>query len=222
MSDDTPPSDPPALLGGSDAEHAGEAGPRGVEAFEMKRRGDVALADDKADASDDDLVLVRPGKTHWALSGFLSVGMIMGTGILALPQAMAGTGYVFGSLLCVCFGILAGYMGMFLGETRRRFYPRAGSYAALATAVLGPRFGRATHRVLLAYWWGLTSMYVVSTVDALRNAFYASNLCYTSWGIIVCALILLPTQVRNFHDISWPVVVSDIAVIIVDFDVVEF
>eukprot|EP00466_Bigelowiella_natans_P019855 jgi/Bigna1/137133/aug1.37_g11841 len=157
-----------------------------------------------------------PGQTmHWAPTGLLTVGMIMGTGVLALPAAVSGLGYGLGLFLCISFGLLTGYLGTILGLSRIRFHPTATSYASLAERLVGPRFGQLTKNAMMLNWWTVLPLYMLTAIESFRNAFYWADVCYSEWGLVVMALLLLPVQMRSYHSISTLVGVSDFAVIVI-------
>mmetsp|Transcript_20734 Transcript_20734/g.28965 ORF Transcript_20734/g.28965 Transcript_20734/m.28965 type:complete len:466 (+) Transcript_20734:381-1778(+) len=202
-----------------------------------EEEADIKLADLKIDGDDDegnannvadldsipdrerpqvDLGDAHPKqRMHWAPTGLLTVGMIMGTGVLALPAAVAGLGYVLGLFLCLSFGTFAGYLGTILGLTRVRFHPKATSYASLATKTIGPRFGVLTKHAILINWWTVLPLYLLTAIESLRNAFYWSDICYSEWGLVIMVVLILPVQMRSYHSISWLVAVSDFAVIVI-------
>mmetsp|Transcript_11219 Transcript_11219/g.18330 ORF Transcript_11219/g.18330 Transcript_11219/m.18330 type:complete len:411 (-) Transcript_11219:152-1384(-) len=152
---------------------------------------------------------------HWAPTGLLTVGMIMGTGVLALPAAVSGLGYGLGLFLCISFGLLTGYLGTILGLSRIRFHPTATSYASLAERLVGPRFGQLTKNAMMLNWWTVLPLYMLTAIESFRNAFYWADVCYSEWGLVVMALLLLPVQMRSYHSISTLVGVSDFAVIVI-------
>mmetsp|Transcript_378 Transcript_378/g.947 ORF Transcript_378/g.947 Transcript_378/m.947 type:complete len:517 (-) Transcript_378:359-1909(-) len=156
-------------------------------------------------------------RTHWALTGLMTVGMIMGTGVLALPAAVSGLGYGLGITLCVLFGLLAGYIGTILGEARNRFAPRATSFAMLSSKIVGPRLAKFTKHAMYVNWWSVLPLYLLTAVESLRNAFYwvGGRVCGYSWGWVVVGVLILPVQMRSYHSISGIVAVSDAAVIVV-------
>jgi len=145
----------------------------------------------------------------------MTVGMIMGTGVLSLPRAVAGLGYVVGVTLCFCFGIYAGYLGIILGEARTRFFPTATGFAQLGSRCVGAKFGNFTKYVMWCNWYSVLPLYMLTAIESLRSAFYWTDVCYYVWGLFVCGVMILPVQMRSFDAISGVVAVSDASVIVV-------
>jgi len=183
-----------------------------------RKRSDSYLADSKPDAAEGiptEHAHQNPRQTHWALTGLMTVGMIMGTGVLALPAAVAGLGYVLGILFCLLFGILAGYLGIILGETRLRFCPNVTSYAELSYRLVSEKFGNFTRYAMYLNWWSILPLYMLTTIESFRAAFYWTNICYSVWGLLAMGLLIVPIQMRSYHSISYIVAISDISVIVI-------
>eukprot|EP00468_Gymnochlora_sp_CCMP2014_P007903 CAMPEP_0167750380 /NCGR_PEP_ID=MMETSP0110_2-20121227/5956_1 /TAXON_ID=629695 /ORGANISM="Gymnochlora sp., Strain CCMP2014" /LENGTH=370 /DNA_ID=CAMNT_0007635689 /DNA_START=67 /DNA_END=1176 /DNA_ORIENTATION=- len=151
---------------------------------------------------------------HWAFSGLLTVGMVMGTGILALPNALVYLGFVLGSVTSVMFGLLAYYIGLILGRVRNGMYPECHSYAALGHAVSGPRLASYAQAISLIAWYSVLPLYLLTASKSMTNAFDTS-LCGYTWALILAVSLTPVFFLRSMKSIEWFITFSDISVIIV-------
>jgi vesicular inhibitory amino acid transporter len=161
----------------------------------------------------------------------LMIGIIMGTGVMGLPAAMAKLGWVLGLGSIVVFGLFSAYAALLLSHTRNTHYPQVNSFADLATEVVGPRFGALTRVLIIANWASLLPYYLMAAVSSIESASRAVpalhlefagaavdlpdvHLCYWQWALVLMAVLLIPLQIRTLGSLSGLAAVSDAAVVL--------
>ncbi len=152
---------------------------------------------------------------HWFFAGLVTVGHILGTGVLALPFALKSLGFYLGAFVCVIFGLYGGYMGLILGRVRNRFYPECTSYYAVAERVSGPALSNAFKVITAATWFFVSALYLLVAVNALRAAYPNDTMCGYSWSGIFAAVLLPAFLLRTMKSIEWLVLLSDLSIVIV-------
>jgi ABC-type spermidine/putrescine transport system permease subunit II len=133
-------------------------------------------------------------RAHWWQSSALIVGNVVGTGVLSMPYAAAGLGWVMSAFALLIFAFASTYAGVLLARVRNDFHPKCSSYAELAYAIAGRRFGLFTRCMVVSGWVMLLPYYLIGTADSLRVLFQADAvLCTWQWTSIVALLLLEPS-----------------------------
>ena len=154
-------------------------------------------------------------RSEWWRSASVITGEVMGTGLLSLPYAISRLGWAIGLASSIGFGCTAIYSGVLLSYSKNELYPEAGSYADLAHATGGPRFGKFT-RVSLAIGWGMIlPYYLIACAASLHGAFPSLGLCYWQWSIVVMLCAAPTLQYRSLHGLSLLSLLSTLAIVIV-------
>ncbi len=173
---------------------------RDYPAVELDSTRDPPLVDD-ADHS-------KRRRAHWWQSSALLGGAVVGTGVLSLPYAASGLGWAVSSTVLLTFAFASTYAGMLLARVRNDYYPRCSSYADMAYAIAGPRFGLFTRCMIISGWIMLLPYFLIATADSLRVIFHKeASLCTWQWTVVVAALLLPPLQLTTLTSISyltWP------------------
>ena len=183
----------------------------GASAEEAQR-----LVVDGSPLSLDQEMSCKPAKSHgshWWQTSSLMVGEVMGTGILSLPYAAAGLGWVLSAISLVVFSFFSTYAGVLLSRTRTDFHPTAGSYADLAYLTGGPSFGRFTRCMVISGWILVLPYYLVAVADSLQLIWPASGMCMWQWTLIVAALLVVPLQLTTLTSISHLAGLSSVAMV---------
>jgi hypothetical protein len=141
------------------------------------------------------------GKCSWIETGFMIMGATMGTGVMDLPQACAGLGWVFGVAALIFFAIFSVYAGILLSSVKNRYYNDAVSYADVAAAVVGPRFGKFTKYTICVYWAALLPYYLMVATKAMVLAVPHWNLCFYEWALVLAVALAAPLQLRTLHSL---------------------
>jgi len=158
---------------------------------------------------------VKHAGQHWLFSSFMTVGYILGTGVLVLPNAMASLGYVLGLCTCFIFAILSTYIGLLLGRLRNEFFPDCLSYKMLSRQAVGSvRFEKGLEFLTCINWFMTMALYILTAVESFEAAF-STNLCQSHWGLI-CVGILLPCMlIVDMKSMEWLAAISDFCAIII-------
>jgi amino acid permease len=177
------------------------------------------MPEDKAPSDAPEVEQGAPGehsvrRSEWWQSSVVVTGEIMGTGVLSLPYACSRLGWVVGIGSSIGFGCTAMYAGNLLAFCKNRLYPDATSFADLATATAGPRFGKFTRGVLMTCWASILPYYLVACSQSLAAAF-PDVLCYWQWCLVTMAVMAPIMQLRSFHLLSGVSALSTVAVVAV-------
>jgi amino acid permease len=125
-----------------------------------------STGDAEADAHTD--ALKQSGIFHATVN---IAGEVMGAGVLSLPHAVVSLGWVIGISSVFFFAACAVYVGILLRRTRCEYYPDAESFADLAVATVGPRFGLFTRISILGSWALILPYFLIAFVSSARLAF---------------------------------------------------
>jgi len=131
------------------------------------------------------------------------IGLIMGSGSLGLPYAMAQLGWVVGLSVCVAFGIAAMYSGLLLSKVRNSFCPQAENFSDVANMVSGPWFGTMTRYAIWLNWTMLLPYYLMSTTRAIEVAIGKKAMCFPEVMLCIVALLVILVQLRTLHSLTW-------------------
>lgn len=181
--------------------------PMGDDGFEESKAVNNTLAEFPHQAHE---------KQHWVFSSFMTVGYILGTGVLVLPSAMSGLGYILGIVTCFLFAALSMYIGLLLGRLRNDFHPHCVSYKMLAKACIDSDGLEKFLEFLTCINWFMTmALYILTAVHAFQSAFYNTSICGYWWGLM-CVGILTPFMLfENMKSIEMLATISDVAAIII-------
>ena len=146
-----------------------------TQSHELSPRSEQAVEITPLCHAHDDTPPAPASGSYWYNTSALMVGEVMGTGILSLPYAAAGLGWVLSGAALILFGFFSTYAGVLLSRVKMDFHPKAGSYADLAHATMGPTFGKFTRACVCTSWFLLLPYYLIATADALQ-------LLYPSWA----------------------------------------
>eukprot|EP00038_Savillea_parva_P024879 m.45379 g.45379 ORF g.45379 m.45379 type:complete len:481 (-) comp6644_c0_seq1:38-1480(-) len=151
-------------------------------------------------------------KASWVDSTQILVGLIMGSGTLGLPYAMAQLGWVVGISVCVLFGLAAVYSGLCLSTVRNRFCPDAENFADVAQLVSGPWFGTMTKYAIWVNWTLLLPYYIMSTTRAIEVAIGKGVMCFPEVMLCIVAVLVVLVQFRTLHALRWLAGASGVAI----------
>lgn len=150
-------------------------------------------------------------RSLWINTAMLIVGDILGAGIIELPGNLRVLGWGFGIPFVIIFMILSYYLGILVSRLASQF-SRALTFGDLAE----PSCGRLGY--LCAHWSQQTylvltcGLYVLLASKSLQYLLYDWNLCQPTAGLIVVAAFVIPSQLRNLHEISFIALLSFISI----------
>lgn len=153
-------------------------------------------------------------RSHWSQTSALIVSTVMGTGVLSLPHAAAGLGWVLSITSLVVFAAAATYAGLLLSRVRNNFHPGASSFADLAMATVGPRFAYFTRCAIVSSWFLIMPYFLVAAADALQLIWPHSSWCTWHWTIVVAVLLVPFVQLTTLTAISHLAWLSTIAMVV--------
>ena len=137
---------------------------------------------------------------------------------MALPYTFAQVGWLVGTLLLCFFMVLSIYSGLLLWKLHLQF-PYGVTYGNLAEAVFEGSLRKADFykRIIFTFvysaFFGNLAINMLLCTQCLQNIFGASAMCSYWYGLIVCALLLLPAQLRTLHHVSYAGIASTLAII---------
>lgn len=152
-------------------------------------------------------------QSGWVASSLIVAGEVMGTGVMSLPHACAGIGWIPGVISLVLFGACAVYTGLLLSFVRNSWYPTANSYKDLANLTYGPRFAKFTEWGVLVYWAALMPYYLMAATNSLDTAFPNKDYCYYEWAVFLMVILIPTTQLRSLHSLRYAAALSTSSII---------
>jgi len=150
-------------------------------------------------------------RSLWINTAMLIVGDILGAGIIELPGNTRVLGWSCGIPFMLIFAIMSYYLGTLVSRMATQF-SRAVTFGDLAEPScgrLGYVFAHYSQQTYLVLTCGL---YVLLASKSLQYMLYDWELCQPTAGLIVIAVFLIPSQLRNLHDISWIALLSFICI----------
>ena len=137
----------------------------------------------------------------------------MGSGVLALPFALARLGWVPGLVLVLALALLNLYSGVLLWRLHL-LYPIGVTYGDLAGAVGGPPARAAVFAVAYCYFFALQIVYLLTAAECLQVALFWLERCLYWYTLAAFAVLLALSQCRSLHAISYLGVLSSAAVLL--------
>lgn len=148
--------------------------------------------------------LAKPRGSHWILTSSLVVSDVIGSGVLALPSAVAALGWVPGMSLLVVFGYMSLYTGLLLGRLHCR-YPNVHSYGDLAHVFAGERGRKVAAFFANLQMFGLVAVFLLAMELFTRQTLEALGRSSACFPVVVGAIslvCLLPAQLRTMEGVG--------------------
>eukprot|EP00039_Didymoeca_costata_P025424 m.13251 g.13251 ORF g.13251 m.13251 type:complete len:502 (-) comp4820_c0_seq1:88-1593(-) len=156
----------------------------------------------------------------WLDASFMITAIILGLGVLGLPQAVSRLGWLWGTLI-VCVGAsVAIYSGLLINKAvhtvTERFELRPTTYSMLVENALGPNTGIFCHVVQQTYLGGIIISCQLTAGYCLRQIFYYSGFeaCIYIAHAIIAALMLPVMQIKSLREANIIAIIGVGAVII--------
>ena len=184
--------------------------------------GDDAKLESPPPGESDPLVSDASGKrqitrrSQWYHTAFVVMAEVMGAGILGLPYATSRLGLGLGLGANVVCGLAAAYAGLLLARAKHDFavVSDAESYDDMATALVGPRFGSMTRLLIASNWAMLLPFFLLSAADSIRLIFPHAPLHTSHWVLLLGVVLLVPSQLRTLHELSFLSLPSVLAILV--------
>eukprot|EP00939_MAST-03C_sp_MAST-3C-sp1_P003204 g3204.t1 len=141
----------------------------------------------------------------------LIVGDILGAGIIEVPGNLRILGWGWGIPFILVFMVLSYYLGTLVSRLASQF-----SMALTFGDLAEPSCGKIGY--LCAHWSQQTylvltcGLYVLLASKSLQYLLYDWNLCQSTAGMLVVLAFLIPSQLRNLHDISFIALLSFLSI----------
>lgn len=138
-----------------------------------------------------------------AASGFNLASATLGAGTLAIPQAMAYSGSLIGSLLlALCCASTVYSIRLLIIVLEKTGYS---TYEEMSHKLVHPYFEKVTAFLIVAFCWGITIVYVVAMgdiLDPLRNIDGFPEALQGEWGrraimVMFWAVFMLPLSLAK-------------------------
>lgn len=150
-------------------------------------------------------------RSLWINTAMLIIGDVLGCGIIELPGNTRILGWGWTIPLLLIFMSLGYYLGLMVSRVATHF-AQALTFGDIAEPVFG-RNGYMIAAISQYTYLVLTcGLYVLLASKSLQYMLYDYDLCQPVAGAIVVAAWVLPSQLRNLHEISFIAVLSFIAI----------
>ena len=153
-------------------------------------------------------------RSGWLQTAVVLLSELVGSGVLALPFALARLGWVPGLVLVLALALLNLYSGVLLWRLHL-LVPTVGvTYGDLAGAVGGPLARATVFAVAYCYFFALQIVYLLTAAECLQVALFWVERCLYWYTLAAFAVLLALSQCRSLHAISYLGVLSSAAVLL--------
>ena len=153
-------------------------------------------------------------RSGWLQTAVVLLSELVGSGVLALPFALARLGWVPGLVLVLALALLNLYSGVLLWRLHL-LHPTVGvTYGDLAGAVGGPPARATVFAVAYCYFFALQIVYLLTAAECLQVALFWVERCLYWYTLAAFAVLLAMSQCRSLHAISYLGVLSSAAVLL--------
>ncbi|OJI97843.1 hypothetical protein ASPVEDRAFT_124601 [Aspergillus versicolor CBS 583.65] len=159
---------------------------------------------------EEEFAEVKYKTLKWWQCGLLMVAETVSLGVLSLPAAVAGLGFVPAVIILVALGIFATYTGYVIGQFKNR-YPQVMNMAD-AGEVLAGKWGREILGVAQMLFFVFVMASHLLTFTVAMNTLTEHGTCSIVFGVvgmIVSFILCLP---RTLEKMSWLSLVSFISI----------
>eukprot|EP00298_Acanthocystis_sp_HF-20_P014836 c20922_g2_i1.p1 GENE.c20922_g2_i1~~c20922_g2_i1.p1 ORF type:complete len:391 (+),score=111.99 c20922_g2_i1:238-1410(+) len=127
---------------------------------------------------------------------------------------MKKLGWFLGFLLFFFCFFLNYYSGLFLWRIQQR-YPAVRNFSDAADLLFGRREALVTHIAISITLFLTMSNYLLVLALSIKDIFYQSSLCQTATTFIAVAILLIPSQQRTLHCLSFTSAFSVLSIVVV-------
>ncbi|KAL4784715.1 transmembrane amino acid transporter protein-domain-containing protein [Aspergillus varians] len=159
---------------------------------------------------DEEFAEVKYKTLRWWQCGLLMVAETVSLGVLSLPAAFAGLGFVPALIILVALGLFATYTGFVIGQFKMR-YPQVMNMAD-AGEVLAGSWGREILGVAQMLFFIFVMASHILTFTVALNTLTDHGTCsivFSIVGMVVSFILCLP---RTLEKMSWLSLVSFISI----------
>ncbi|KAL4923445.1 neutral amino acid permease [Aspergillus undulatus] len=159
---------------------------------------------------DEEFAEVKYKTLRWWQCGLLMVAETVSLGVLSLPAAVAGLGFVPAVIILVTLGIFATYTGYVIGQFKNR-YPQVTNMAD-AGEVLAGKWGREFLGVAQMLFFIFVMASHLLTFTVAMNTLTNHGTCSIVFGVVGMVVSFILCLPRTLEKMSWLSLVSFISI----------
>ncbi|KAL4802964.1 transmembrane amino acid transporter protein-domain-containing protein [Aspergillus unguis] len=159
---------------------------------------------------DEEFAEVKYKTLKWWQCGLLMVAETVSLGVLSLPAAVAGLGFVPAVIILVLLGLFATYTGYVIGQFKNR-YPQVMNMAD-AGEVLGGKWGREFLGVAQILFFIFVMASHLLTFTVAMNTITSHGTCSIVFGVVGMVVSFILCLPRTLEKMSWLSLVSFISI----------
>ncbi|RDW81695.1 neutral amino acid permease [Aspergillus mulundensis] len=159
---------------------------------------------------DEEFAEVKYKTLKWWQCGLLMVAETVSLGVLSLPAAVAGLGFVPAIIILVALGLFATYTGYVIGQFKNRF-PHVTNMADAGEVVAG-KFGREFMGVAQMLFFVFVMASHLLTFTVAMNTITEHGTCSIVFGVVGMVVSFILCLPRTLEKMSWLSLVSFISI----------
>ncbi|KAL3479013.1 transmembrane amino acid transporter protein-domain-containing protein [Aspergillus californicus] len=159
---------------------------------------------------DEEFAEVKYKTLKWWQCGLLMVAETVSLGVLSLPAAVAGLGFVPAIIILVALGLFATYTGYVIGQFKNR-YPHVTNMAD-AGEVLAGNWGREILGVAQMLFFVFVMASHLLTFTVAMNTITNHGTCSIVFGVVGMVVSFILCLPRTLEKMSWLSLVSFISI----------
>ncbi|KAL4969342.1 neutral amino acid permease [Aspergillus stella-maris] len=159
---------------------------------------------------DEEFAEVKYKTLRWWQCGLLMVAETVSLGVLSLPAAVAGLGFVPAIIILVALGIFATYTGYVIGQFKNK-YPQVTNMADAGEVIAGP-FGREFMGVAQMLFFVFVMASHLLTFTVAMNTLTDHGTCSIVFGVVGMVVSFILCLPRTLEKMSWLSLISFISI----------
>ncbi|KAL4957858.1 transmembrane amino acid transporter protein-domain-containing protein [Aspergillus filifer] len=159
---------------------------------------------------DEESAEVKYKTLRWWQCGLLMVAETVSLGVLSLPAAVAGLGFVPAIIILVALGIFATYTGYVIGQFKNK-YPQVTNMADAGEVIAGS-FGREFMGVAQMLFFVFVMASHLLTFTVAMNTLTDHGTCSIVFGVVGMVVSFVLCLPRTLEKMSWLSLVSFISI----------
>ncbi|KAL2831805.1 transmembrane amino acid transporter protein-domain-containing protein [Aspergillus cavernicola] len=160
---------------------------------------------------DEEFAEVKYKTLRWWQCGLLMVAETVSLGVLSLPAAVAGLGFVPAVIILIALGLFATYTGFVIGQFKMR-YPHVTNMAD-AGEVLAGKWGGEIMGVAQMLFFVFVMASHLLTFTVAMNTITNHGTCSIVFGIVGMVVSFILCLPRTLEKMSWLSLVSFISIL---------
>jgi len=177
----------------------------------MELTGSASSSEGYADKSD---ATAPPRHATWPTVTQLLIADIVGPAVMAIANAFAALGWLFGLIFLVLMLPINIYCGVLVWETQVEEHPGTLTLADVSRAALGPVGYWAAGLSVYSFIFMVLGLYVVTLGECLQLLSVGVSLPARLWSLIGAATVLPFAQVRTLNATRLLLLVNNLTILI--------